>query len=101
MTPFLLCSYFRAHPTTLLLKTLGGRMHGPPPQIFGGTFPPVFLGLRPCSDGIVLIEYVKTDRKCETRWAPQPGTASLLNFAFLTEPLRLRFFLTLRLLCLT
>ena len=30
---------------------------------------------------------------------PQPGTASLLNFAFLTE--RLRFFLTLRLLCLT
>ena len=28
-------------------------------------------------------------------------TASLLNFAFLTEPLHLRFFLTLRLLCLT
>src|SRR6218665_18144 len=25
-------------------------------------------------------------------WVPQPGTASLLNFAFLTEPLRLRFF---------
>src|SRR6218665_3504312 len=24
-------------------------------------------------------------------WAPQPGTASLLNFAFLTEPLHLRF----------
>ena len=34
-------------------------------------------------------------------WAPQPGTASLLNFAFLTEPLHLRFFLTLILLCLT
>src|SRR6218665_2300095 len=34
-------------------------------------------------------------------WAPQPGTASLLNFAFLTERLHLRFFLTLRLLCLT
>src|SRR6218665_1834326 len=34
-------------------------------------------------------------------WAPQPGTASLLNFVFLTEPLHLRFFLTLRLLCLT
>ena len=34
-------------------------------------------------------------------WAPQPGTASLLNFAFLTEPFHLRFFLTLRLLCLT
>src|SRR6218665_2670728 len=24
-------------------------------------------------------------------WAPQPGTASLLNFAFLTEPLHLLF----------
>src|SRR6218665_3238642 len=33
---FLLCSYFRAHPTTLLLKILGRRMHGPsPPQILG------------------------------------------------------------------
>src|SRR6218665_2281715 len=31
-TPFfLLCSYFRAHPTTLLLKILGARMHGPSP----------------------------------------------------------------------
>src|SRR6218665_74066 len=38
----LLCSYFRAHPTTLFLKILGGRMHGPsPPQIFWGTVPPV------------------------------------------------------------
>ena len=36
-TPFLLCSYFRAQPRTLLLKILGGRMHGPspPPQILG------------------------------------------------------------------
>src|SRR6218665_115736 len=35
-TFFLLCSYFRAHPTTLLPKILGGRMHGPsPPQIWG------------------------------------------------------------------
>src|SRR6218665_1336759 len=33
-TPFLLCSYFRAHPTTLLLKILGGeRMHGPFPHL--------------------------------------------------------------------
>ena len=31
----------------------------------------------------------------------QPGTASLLNFAFLIEPFHLRIFLTLRLLCLT
>src|SRR6218665_1364324 len=40
MTLFLLCSYFRTHPTTLLLKILGGRMHGPPPpQILGGPSP--------------------------------------------------------------
>src|SRR6218665_515465 len=42
MTPFLLCSYFRAHPTTLLLKILGGRMHGPPHLKFlGGPSPQV------------------------------------------------------------
>src|SRR6218665_376129 len=40
-TFFLLFSYFRAYPTTLLLKILGGRMHGPPPSSnFGGTVPP-------------------------------------------------------------
>src|SRR6218665_1066665 len=38
---FSLFSYFRAHPTTLLLKILGGRMHGPSPTSnFGGTVPP-------------------------------------------------------------
>jgi len=38
----LLCSYFRAHPTTLLLKILVGRMHGPcPTSKFGGDRPPV------------------------------------------------------------
>src|SRR6218665_983009 len=44
-------SCFHAHPTTLLLKILGGPMHGPspPPQIFWGTVPPSpLLGLRPC-----------------------------------------------------
>src|SRR6218665_74907 len=30
-TPFLLCSDFRSHPATLLLKILGGRMHGRTP----------------------------------------------------------------------
>src|SRR6218665_2910436 len=45
--PFLLCSYSRAYPTTLLLKILGnGCMGRPPPQIWG-TVPPVPLGLRP------------------------------------------------------
>src|SRR6218665_3604069 len=48
MTLFLFCSYFRAHPTTLLLKILGGRMHGPSPTSnFGGPSPSP-LGLRPC-----------------------------------------------------
>src|SRR6218665_488789 len=40
---FSLCSYFHAHPTTLLLKILGGTNAWavPPPQILGGTVPPV------------------------------------------------------------
>src|SRR6218665_1618380 len=29
---FSLCSYFHAHPITLLLKILGGPMHGPSPK---------------------------------------------------------------------
>src|SRR6218665_2980391 len=54
---FLLCSYFRVHPTTLLLKILGGRIQGPsPPQIFLGTVPPVPLGLRPYSLKISALE---------------------------------------------
>src|SRR6218665_1646677 len=49
-TPFLLCSYFCAHPTTLLLKILGGRMHGPSPHLKfgGGPSSQSTLGLRPC-----------------------------------------------------
>src|SRR6218665_2783784 len=39
---FSLCSYFHAHPTTLLLKILEGPMHGPSPHLkFGGAVPPV------------------------------------------------------------
>src|SRR6218665_3239500 len=39
---FSLCSYFHAHPTTLLLKIWGEPMHGPSPTSnFGGTVPPV------------------------------------------------------------
>src|SRR6218665_708854 len=41
MTPFLICSHFRAHPTTLLLKIFGVRMHGPSPTSnFEGNRPP-------------------------------------------------------------
>src|SRR6218665_847668 len=40
-TYFSLSSSFRAHPTTLLLKILGGPMHGPSPHLkFGGDRPP-------------------------------------------------------------
>src|SRR6218665_3730208 len=50
MTLLLLCSYFRANPTTLLLEILEGWMHGPsPPQIRGGRPPVPPIGLRPCS----------------------------------------------------
>src|SRR6218665_1245509 len=53
---FSLCSYFHAHPTTLLLKILGGPMHGPSPTSnFGGTVPPVPLGLRLCSLVLLLL----------------------------------------------
>src|SRR6218665_2033637 len=39
---FSLCSCFHAHPTTLLLKILGGPMHGRSPHLkFWGTVPPV------------------------------------------------------------
>src|SRR6218665_1055458 len=44
---FSLCSYFHAHPTTLLLKILGGPMHGPSPTSnLGGRPPQSPLGLR-------------------------------------------------------
>src|SRR6218665_821296 len=38
---FSLCSYFHAHPTTLLLKILGGPMHGSSPHLkfLGGPSP--------------------------------------------------------------
>src|SRR6218665_268423 len=40
---FPLCSCFHAHPTTLLLNNIGGTNAWavPPPQILGGTVPPV------------------------------------------------------------
>ena len=61
-TPFLLCSYFRAHPTTLLLKILGRRMHGPSPTSnFGGDCPPVPLVLRPWMPATI-------DRRKGNRW---------------------------------
>ena len=42
MSHFLGTSYFPAHPITLLLQILEGRMHGPSPTSnFGGTVPPV------------------------------------------------------------
>src|SRR6218665_3643660 len=45
---FLLCSYFHAHPT-LLLKILGGRMHGPSPiSTFGEPSPRVSVPACEC-----------------------------------------------------
>src|SRR6218665_437453 len=50
LTPFFtLFLLSRASDNTILLKILGGRMHGPSPTSnFGGTVPPVLLGLRLC-----------------------------------------------------
>ena len=41
MTPFFTLFVLRAHPATLLLKILGGRMRGPSPEILGGPSPSV------------------------------------------------------------
>src|SRR6218665_2560065 len=50
ITPFLLCSYFRTHPTTLLLKRGGtGAWAVPLTSNFGVTVPQSPLGLRPCN----------------------------------------------------
>src|SRR6218665_1178850 len=58
MTLFLLCSYFRAHPTTLLLKILEERMHGPSPiSNLGGPSPQSPLGIRPWSYYTEVHEY--------------------------------------------
>src|SRR6218665_442137 len=49
ITPFLLCSCFRGHPTNTTSQNIGRDrcMGRPPPQILGGPSPPVPLGLRP------------------------------------------------------
>src|SRR6218665_283144 len=55
---FLLSSNFRAHPTTLLLKILGGPMHGPSHHLkFWGTVPQSPLGLRPCRQTATATSY--------------------------------------------
>src|SRR6218665_1678036 len=48
---FSLCSCFHAHPTTLLLKILGGPMHERSPHLkfWGGPSPQSPLALPPCS----------------------------------------------------
>src|SRR6218665_2217568 len=52
---FSLCSYFHAHPTTLL-KILGGQsMGGPPTLNFGGPSPQSPLGLRPCAGLLIAV----------------------------------------------
>src|SRR6218665_1424639 len=49
LTLFLVSSYFTSHPIRILLKILGGRMHGqPPPKMFWGTVSPAPLSLCPC-----------------------------------------------------
>src|SRR6218665_464048 len=50
---FSLCSYFRAHPTTLLLKILGETDAWAVPHLkFGGPVPPVPLGLPEAEHGV-------------------------------------------------
>src|SRR6218665_2033473 len=62
---FSLCSCFHAHPTTLLLKILGGPMHGRSPhlKIFGGTVPPVPPRSPPCPEACKNYTYLQSWRK--------------------------------------
>src|SRR6218665_2100505 len=57
---FLLCSYFHAHPTTLLLKILGGTNAWavPPTSNFGGDRPPQSPPRSPPLDGGLLLRLV-------------------------------------------
>src|SRR6218665_2316495 len=73
---FSLCSYFHAHPTTLLLKILGGTNAWavPPPQIFGGPSPQSPLGLRPC----LLQKWLKRSLGLLSRWNPRRAYPLLL-----------------------
>src|SRR6218665_4051655 len=51
---FSLCSYFHAHPTTLLLKILGWtNAWAAPTSNFGGLSPQSPLGLRPCNQSVI------------------------------------------------
>src|SRR6218665_4122814 len=67
---FSLCSCFHAHPTTLLLKILGGPMNGrSPPQILGAV-PPV----PPRSPPLVSAHQVWA-----SAWSPRPPLLRLLG----------------------
>src|SRR6218665_869607 len=72
----LFCSYFRAHPTTLLLKILGGRMHGLSPHLkFWGIVPPV----SPRSPPLTPLAQTKINIK------PKPSTENQ-PVSFFTHP---------------
>src|SRR6218665_1103624 len=60
--------------------------------------------LRSSQQGLLLVPFARTSTKQIRAFSvvgPLTWNGPLLNFAFLTEPLHLRFFLALRLLCLT
>src|SRR6218665_360788 len=81
MTPFLLCSYFRAHPTNTTSQNISGNgcMGRPPTSNWGGGVPPVPLDLRPC---IGLIIAKDNNSKC------QRSTNSLFNYIFHVKKMR-------------
>src|SRR6218665_1677317 len=68
---FSLCSYFHAHPTTLLLKILGGTNAWAVPHLkfFGRPSPQSPLGLRPCLARTKLL-VVLFERNCAAVLSP-------------------------------
>ena len=91
---FSLCSYFHAHPTTLLLKILGETNAWAVPHLkFWGAVPPFPLGLRSCL-GIV------TSIDLHNNKSTASGLVGVIGptIDFLQLPLELRLFLSFPLL---
>src|SRR6218665_2492732 len=98
-TPFFKpCSYFPAHPTTLLLKILGDVCMGlPPTSNSGGNVPPSLLGLPPGTIHFCLSSLLLSLRFCHSLCSVLlsvlPSPAYLLIITIATSPLRFRIFL--------
>src|SRR6218665_3611572 len=78
-TQFSLCSCFHAHPTTLLLKILGGPMHGrSPTSNFWGDRPPSPPRSPPLRCSVEYDSIKKPKTTNDGFWAPAPQISEAL-----------------------